>query len=385
MRFLSNALRVVPAALLLLLLLTTARVAQAAGEASFSVRPASTQSTNAAYFVYDAEPGQVIQDDVLVINTGDAPGTVRLYALDGMTGPTGGIVFPDADAPRSQVGAWVQLDETELTLGPGESRTVGFTVTVPRELRAGHHVGGIAAQGTAVNQGSGQFQVNVQTRVVTAVQVNIPGPAVEHLTINGVTPSVQSSKQTLLLALRNDGNQMVKPQGTVTIADGEGRELHSIPLQVHTFLPDTAIDYPVVIPDGPLAAGDYQVVVDLQYGAQGTARYEGTFTIPEAQAAPESEATPGEQSATVTAPAEQGLSIWMIVAVAGAGLLAGLLLAGGGLLIWRRRAAVRRSEAPAAGQGSGVSPIRPLVPLSHANTVRIRQSEGDDEAGATQW
>lgn len=378
MRFLSNALRVVPAVLLLLLALTTAGAAQAAEEASFSVQPASTQSTNAAYFVYDAELGQVIHDEVLVTNTGDAPGTARLYALDGMTGPTGGIVFPDADAPRSQVGAWVQLDETEVTLGPGESRTVGFTVTVPRELRAGHHVGGIAAQGTAVNEGSGQFQVNVQTRVVTAVQVNLPGPAVEHVTIDGVTPSVQGSKQTLVLGLRNDGNQMVKPQGTVTIADGEGRELHSIPLQVHTFLPDTAIEYPLMIPGEALAAGDYRVVVDLQYGAQGAARYEGAFTIPEAQAAQVDGATPGEQSATVTAPAEQGLSIWMIVAVAGAGLLAGLLLAGGGLLIWRRRAAVRRSEAPAAGQGSGMSTIRPFVPASRVSTARTQQPNGDD-------
>lgn len=373
MRFLSFTLRVVPAALLLALALATAGGARAAEEASFSLKPASTQSPNSAYFVYDAEPGQVIHDEVLVTNTGDAPGTVQLAALDGMTGQTGGIVFPDADAPRAQVGAWTRLDQTELTLEPGESRTVGFTLTVPREVRAGHHVGGIAAQGVAVKQGSGQFQVNVQTRVVTAVQVNLPGPVVEHLAIDGVTPTMQGSRQALLLGLRNDGNRMLKPHGTLTVTDSQGQELHSIPLQLNTFLPDTAIAYPAVVLDGPLAAGEYAVAVRLQYGEEGTASYEGTLTISSEQAAQAAQAAPAEQPATIAAPAGQAMPLWLIAGGVGAGVLVGLLLASGAVLLWQRRAAARQPAAPAA-TGARMGTIRPLIGRSQP----ARRTNGDD-------
>src|SRR5690606_7642469 len=120
------------------------------------------------------------------------------------------------------------------------------------------------------------------------------------------------------------------------------------PLQLNTFLPDTAIAYPAVVLDGPLAAGEYAVAEHLQYGEEGTASYEGTLTISSEQAAQAAQAAPAEQPATVAATAGQAMPLWLIAGGVGAGVLVGLLLASGAVLLWQRRAAARQPAAPAA-------------------------------------
>ena len=319
-------------------------------------RPA-TQS----YFVYDAVPGQTSQDAVLVRNSGSQAGTVRLAAVDSTTGETSGAVYLASDAPRQAVATWLTLSQTTFTLGPGAEQEVSFTLTVPASAGAGQYLGGLVAEDAAppVSSAGGAVQVQLQSRAVTAVQVNLPGPVVEDVAVTGITAGGAQGYQQLQLGLRNDGTTLVKPTGTLTVTDQTGQERQHLTLSLDTFLPHTAIQYPVLVQHQALGAGTYQVTVDLTYGTQGHTYYQGAVTITPAQVAqvfaPATNAAPlapPPAAGTAALPNQPGRGQPWWRGDAGLGLGAGLALLLLGLARWRlarRRAAVARSTAAAGG------------------------------------
>ncbi len=276
-------------ALLLCALFGGRATAASADGPTFSLRPAQSDPARPAtkgYFILDTMPGRVIDDRVVVINSGTTAGTVRLFAVDAVTGQNGGASFPDDAAPRRDVGNWIRLDRAELTLQPGEEQTVAFTVTIPADATAGQHLGGLVALDTVVKQGAaGTLRIDTQNRMVTAVQVNLPGQAVEQLTVGGVSTGGPEGKQLLLLDLRNAGNTMIKPVGSLVVTDAGGATVQDLPLKLDTFLPGDAIQYPVAVQRQALGAGQYHAKVGLTYGTNGVTSYEGDFSITAAQVA----------------------------------------------------------------------------------------------------
>lgn len=323
----------------------------AADEASanFSLRPARSDPARPAtkgYFILDTTPGTVMQDEVVVRNSGAAVGTVRLFPVDAVTGQNGGSSFPDEGAPRRAVGNWLKLDRTELTLQPGEEQMVPFTLTIPPDATAGQHLGGLVALDTAIKRGAeGTVRIDTQTRMVAAVQVNLPGATVERLTIGGVSAGGPAGTQLLLLDLRNEGNTMIKPVGTVSVADASGATVQELPLKLDTFLPGDTIQYPVAVQRQALAAGTYSATVNLTYGAGGAATYTGDFNITAAQiaqvfpsAAPLAPPPVAAGAAVVPAATKAAPLPWALI-VGGVALL--VLALGGGIALGRRGRSAR--------------------------------------------
>src|SRR5436309_2735840 len=87
------------------------------------------------YFIYTLTPGATKSGAVIVSNTGTASGTVKLFPADATTGNTSGTVYLTDQKPV-RAGAWITLNESELTLAPGAHKQVGFTVNVPQGVQA---------------------------------------------------------------------------------------------------------------------------------------------------------------------------------------------------------------------------------------------------------
>lgn len=356
----SSALRTLRASLAAGLLLALGiSLAAAAGGASFGLRPVRydpQRPLTQSYFIYDAQPGQTIHDEVRLTNTGSAPGSVRLYAVDGTTGQTSGTVFLGESDPRTGAGSWIALDQAEMTLAPGESRLVGFTVTIPAQVRPGQHLGGLVAQNTEITQGSssGALQVNVQTRTITAVQINLPGPVVEHVSVTGVSAEEQGGYQMMVIRLRNDGTMMLKPVGTLTISDGRGQVVQTLPLQLDTVLPDSAIAYPVPVKDQALPPGQYHADLELRYGSQGLTQYGADVQVTAAETRQETKSEAAVQlpapaaQAPETRPSSARASLPLPGARAVALLALALIEIGVGMTLWRRVALRRLSRRPLA-------------------------------------
>ncbi|NTU82888.1 MAG: DUF916 domain-containing protein [Chloroflexales bacterium] len=255
----------------ILLTLASPAPARAEGGANFSLRPVHYDPARPAtqsYFILDFQAGENLRSEMRVVNTGQAAGTVRLYPIDAATGQNSGAIYEGRESTPRDTGAWLTLDTNELTLGPGEERLVGFSVNVPADARPGEHLGGIAAEGQAAppTDSGAAVQITMQTRTVVAVLVNIPGPRVDKVVIEGIQPETQGSYQMLRIGLRNEGTHMARLVGSLDLSDSTGRPLAQIPLKLDYLLPGTAISYPLAIPNQALAAGDYRADLKLSYG-----------------------------------------------------------------------------------------------------------------------
>jgi hypothetical protein len=289
---------------------------------------------SASYFVFGGQPGGTIADKVRVTNTGTVRGTAALYAVDATTGQTSGAVYLSRTAPKQEVGAWVTLSVAQVTLNPGQSQTIAFQVAVPQSARPGQHLGGIVAENSAMQQASngGSVQINIQQLSIIAVQINLPGTLVEQLTAQQVTPGGEHSYQVLYVGLHNTGTQMIKPYGTLQIADGEGHTLKTMQLKLDTFVPQTAIEYPVYVPGQALGVGQYQATLTLQYGTGKVLHYTTTFAITQDNL----QQVFGSKAPNSPPLVAAGVSAWSI----GLGALGALLLGlvGGVIVVPRMRA-----------------------------------------------
>jgi hypothetical protein len=227
------------------------------------------------YFVYALTPGSVQQGGVIISNSGTTTGTVKLFAADATTGRTTGTVYL-TDRKAKRVGAWISLSSTSLTLAPGQHQTVRFTVRVPSNAKPGQWVGGIVAETSrqaagAKSKNKASVQIKIRDLTIVAVQANVPGPPVINFKIGGVTTGGQRGFQEVVTHMENSGNTLVKPAGSVTVLNKVGKTLQILTFKMDTFLPQTAIDYPLLLKKA-LPPGDYTAKVSLTVpGVSGAA------------------------------------------------------------------------------------------------------------------
>jgi MYXO-CTERM domain-containing protein len=304
------------------------------------------------YFVYPLAPGASRSGAVIVSNVGTAAGTVRLFAADATTGTTSGTVYKTDTAPTG-AGSWVALSKSSFRLAPGGHRRVPFTVHVPEGQKPGQWVGGIVAETAqhVATQKRGQkarVQIKIRDLTIVAVQVNVPGAPVVQFSIGDVTTGGTRGFQRLIVHLANEGNLLVKPRGVVTITGSGGRVIESLPFTLDTFLPETAIDYPLLLKKA-LGPGDYVAKVLLTVPATGgvaTKRFtaQPSFSVSNSDVKQVFTSAAPQQPPSV-ASSSSGVPTWAYLA-AGAGLALLVLLA---LLLVRRRRGGAEDGAPPDG------------------------------------
>ena len=306
-----------------------------------------------SYFIFDSKAGVVLKSRVRVTNVGTARGSVSLYTVDATTGQTSGAVYLNRNDPRNDVGAWVTLGMQHLTLDPGQSKIVSFQVNIPSSVRPGQHLGGIVAENLTqlsstpasnANGNTGTFQIKVKNLTIIAVQVNLPGTPVEQMAATAIQAGGQNGYQNLLLGLSNTGTVMLKPYGSLQVTDAQGQSVVNQSLRLDTFLPQTAINYPVYIKGPALVPGDYQAVLTLMYGHNQFLHYTTKFSITQQQvtqvfSSPQTQPPLGLPGGDLL-----GLPLWVVI-LAGGGLILLLLLAGNILLaVSRSRGKVKRAN-----------------------------------------
>lgn len=208
----------------------------AADNGSWSVYPAASQIAARPYFYLSADPGQTLQDKVVVANKTAEPLTFRLYAADAYnTARDGGFAVRTVKETMRGVGAWAKPAKSRVTVPAHKTVTVPITLHVPEGAEPGDHPGALVALDERVDKGDGSLALGVQRAVGARVYLRVSGPtlpalAVEHVHVSHhqpLVPGLGDSDATISYTLHNTGNVTLDPKVTLKAQGLFGRTLLS--------------------------------------------------------------------------------------------------------------------------------------------------------------
>jgi hypothetical protein len=225
----------------------TARAADGGGVA-WSVQTAdNAHGTGRGNFTYAVEPGAVISDTMIVVNTGTEPLPLAVYAADAFTASTGEIDILVDGAPSADAGTWVAVSTPALELAPGHTADVPFTVTVPADARPGDHSAGIVTSLTSQDPANA---LSVDRRLGTRLTVRVAGDLVPAASATAVSARYdgswnpfESGRLTVSYSLENTGNTRLTGLETIdTSGTGGLFGTRTPPLRISEVLPGSTID-----------------------------------------------------------------------------------------------------------------------------------------------
>ncbi|AKM84836.1 TPA: hypothetical protein DHW58_00015 [Patescibacteria group bacterium] len=208
--------------IILLTSLSTPVVALEAGGAGIApANPRPDEPLSSSWFIYEVNPGDVLEDDVWVLNTSDKPLKISIDAVDAMSLGGGGFGLLDRFQPNPNLGDWVTLEARELEVAPKSKTKVHFKITVPADPEVGDHIGGLVVMKMdsapdAVSK-SGGATVNIRTRVGARIYLTVLGDIHRGWKILGKSFFGRGDKMVLRFKVANSGNVRARFQGDVRI------------------------------------------------------------------------------------------------------------------------------------------------------------------------
>jgi len=191
---------------------------------SWSVQAAAGTKPDARpEFTYqNVAPSTQRTDAVAVENFSAAPLTLSVYASDAYNTPTGGFdLLPAAQKP-TDVGRWIHLDRSQVTVPARGTVIVPFKLTVPADATPGFHVGGIVASASGTSTDAKGDAVRVDRRVGMRVFLQVSGPLHPALSISGFTVHYQggwnpvgAGTATVAYTVTNSGNVPLQARQTL--------------------------------------------------------------------------------------------------------------------------------------------------------------------------
>ena len=208
-------------AALALLLAALGLLGLAAGPAAADVSWTVTTADNGfgsgrPNYSYTVNPGGQVEDGLTVANHGTTPLTLAVYAADGFTGKNG-LDLVAKGAKSSRVGAWVHPGRPDVTVKPGESVEVPFTVTPPDDAPPGDYMGGLVTSLTRAGAAEQRLGIRIRLRVGGALK---PGLSVADLRVrySGTSNPFGKGDATVTYTVRNTGNSLLSARQAVSVA-----------------------------------------------------------------------------------------------------------------------------------------------------------------------
>jgi len=198
--------------------------AYAAGsELTWGVAPADGHlGKTRPHFVYTARPGGRIHDALQVVNLSDRTISLRIYASDGLTTPIGGLDLLPAGTRPTDLGAWIKVARSKVTLAPQQRMRIPFVVHVPANAGPGDHTGGVVTSLVTDRASDG---VRVDRRLGSRVYLRVRGALHPTLRLSdvrvvhhGTLDPFSSGSATVSYTVTNIGNVRLGAHQSVRVS-----------------------------------------------------------------------------------------------------------------------------------------------------------------------
>lgn len=293
-------------ALLGALLLTPAAAQAAAAAPSWDLlAPNGAQGRVRESFSYTAEPGQVVSDSVQVVNTGSDPLTLELYAADAFTTDSGEIELRTREHEATGAGSWIVLSAPEVTVQPGATATVPFTVEIPADAH-GEAFGGIVA---SITEGDVETRSTIQVSVRLGEEID-PGLEVTDIGVSFQGDAWGHGKAMVRYRVHNTGDVPLGGEHRITLTGPFGW----FPS------PETSLEGPVLLP------GESRAIVRMVDGATAAGLVEARIEITPLYTDPAGSTGPLHRISSAAPVWGLGWAPLAIVGVIVAGAIAGAIV-----------------------------------------------------------
>jgi hypothetical protein len=210
------------------LLVVRAGPAAAQDDAGWAVMTAANNfGSGRQNYTYALNPGGQLNDALVVVNHATTPLDLAVYAADGFTTGQGQLDLRTKDAKATGVGAWIHPDRPDVTVQPGGSVEVPFTVTQPDNAAPGDYLGGILTSLTQVSQPDG---TNVEHRLGIRIRLRVGGPLTPSLSVedlhvhySGTPNPFGTGDATVTYTIHNTGNAILVARQAVSMSGPFGR------------------------------------------------------------------------------------------------------------------------------------------------------------------
>lgn len=227
-------------------------------------------------------PGESKTVPVRVTNITTAPAELKAIINDftGNADETGNpaiILDPNEYAPSHSLKRFV-APLPNLSLKPGEQKTIDVKISVPKNASAGGYFGAVRF---APAQEGGDSTVTLAGSVGSLILLKVPGDIKEHLAIksfdvrkNDSASSFFTTNKDLSAVVRfqNLGNVQVAPFGKIILKNRSGKVLSTMEVNSVTppgnVLPDSVRKFPVSIKNVG-SFGQFKLEGNFGYGADG--------------------------------------------------------------------------------------------------------------------
>jgi len=193
----------------------------------------SNEPLTQSWFIYNLNPGDYKIDEVQLVNLSDNRVTIDIYPVDALTTKEGAFALRNREEPKQDVGAWIKLLFSEITLEPRESRALPFSISVPKDVEVGDHTGGLVVEKKIAEESPSdqQFGMKIVTRVGVRMYVRALGEINESLSIEKFFTKLTNQGRWFVLELKNLGNVRLAPEGSIAIKDIFQRNVASLTIE----------------------------------------------------------------------------------------------------------------------------------------------------------
>lgn len=145
---------------------------------------------------HDLDPGQSVDDQLVLTNHGDTDATFRVYASDGVITEEGQFDIRSASHQPEDSGAWIDFGDSIgpdslVEVGAGQSTEIDLTINVPEDATPGDHPAGIVAAIGSSEAAAGQLAV--ESRVGARLHLKVNGEVQPVLSLDNVDSNFRGS------------------------------------------------------------------------------------------------------------------------------------------------------------------------------------------------
>lgn len=258
--------------IVVLLTIFTSQIAMAGGML-FDVKTGYEDTTNSYNFSY--QKNVPIRDHLVITNQDkNNPITIHLTGVDGLSNEVGQQYFRDSVEKQSFLGQWIKFKINDITLVPGGSQVVEFSINAPQDALPGIYGGGIAIEdvtpaappsNTGASGATTAFSVKVSTRLVKRVYLEIPGAVISDAEV-GNLQFIENidGKKYFTFDIKNTGNTLLSFKGNLTIEGGLRNDLKiSLPIDIKSIQGNTSIQEQIAWPNSDNLWGNFNATLNL--------------------------------------------------------------------------------------------------------------------------